>query len=185
MADVNANGVITQEVTLYDENGLPVGASNPMPVAGAVKGAGFEIRIPLTVTNGAYSIGDAVGGLITIPGAVSAAGKRGYIYNVVLSGVAALAYHLWFLSADLAAGTVADNAAFAPAAADIAGCKGVIAIATTDYAAPQSSFNVATVQKLLAYSCAATTLYAYLVADATTTPGTTALTLTLKGEWVD
>jgi hypothetical protein len=157
-----------------------------VPISGTVKGVGFEISVPLTVTNGAYSIGDVVGGLITLPGAVSAAGKHGYILGVTLAGVAALAYHLWFVNADLAAGTVADNAPFAPAAGDLAKVQGIYPIAVADYAAPQSAFNVTSPDaKLIAFSCVGTTLYAYLVADATTTPGTTTLILTVKGEWVD
>jgi hypothetical protein len=186
MTKALAGGVLAQEVIQYDASGNVINPAAPV-VTGTVttKGAGFSISVPLTVTNGAYSIGDAVGGLITFAGTVSGAGKHGIIYDITLSGVAALAYHLWLLPADLAAGTVADNAAFAPAAADVAGCKGIVAIAAADYAAPQSAFNVASVTKLIAYSCVATSLYGYLVADATTTPGTTALTLTIKGEWVD
>jgi len=150
------------------------------------KGNGFSVNVALTVTNGVYSIGDAVGGLITLPGLASAAGKHGYVYGVTLAGVAALGYHLWLLSADLAAGTVADNATFSPAAGDLAKVQGIYPIASSDYAAPQSAFNVASpAMKIIPYTCVATTLYAYLVADATTTPGTTTLQLTIKGEWVD
>jgi hypothetical protein len=145
---------------------------------------GFIIPITLTVTNGVYTIGDVVGGLITIPGAVSAAGKRGIIYNVVLAGVVANPYNLFFFASDIAT-PAADNAVGTMVAADIAMCKGVIPIVAADYIAPVSAFNVATVNKLLSYSCTATTLYAYLVAVAVTSPGTTVLTLTLKGEWID
>jgi len=172
-------------VTIEKTNQLLSTLVGTVPVSGAVSGNGFSISVPLTVTNGAYSIGDVVGGLITLPAVVSAAGKRGVIYNVTLAGVSALAYHLWLMTADLAAGTVADNAAFALAAGDMPKVVGIVAITATDYAAAQSAFNVASVLKPREFSCVATTLYAYLVADATTTPGTTALTLTVSGEWID
>jgi hypothetical protein len=159
--------------------------ATPVPVSGSVKGTGFSIPVTLTVTNGAYSIADVVGGLITFAGASSAAGKRSVIHTITLAGVAALAYELWFFASDITT-TALDNAAFTLVAADVAQCKGVIPIATTDYYAPQSSFNVATLRGVaFEYSCTATTLYAYLKATATTTPGTTTLTLTIKGEFID
>jgi hypothetical protein len=148
-------------------------------------GTGFSIPATLTVTNGAYSVADAVGGLITFANAASAAGKRSIIHTITLAGVAALAYELWFFASDITT-PAADNAAFTLVAADVAQCKGVIPIAVTDYLAPQSAFNVATLRGVaFEFSCVATTLYAYLKAVATTTPGTTTLTLTIKGEFID
>ena len=148
-------------------------------------GAGFSIPVTLTVTSGAYSINDVVGGLITFANATGTAGGRSVIHTIVLSGVAALAYELWFFDADIAT-PAADNAVFTLVAADVAMCKGVIPIATTDYYAPASSFNVASKQSVgFAFQCTTTTLYAYLKATATTTPGTTTLTLTIKGEYID
>jgi hypothetical protein len=149
------------------------------------KGTGFSIPVTLTVTNGAYSINDVVGGLITFAGAASAAGKRSVIHTVTLAGVAALAYELWFFASDIAT-PAADNAVFTLVAADVAMCKGVIPIATTDYKAPASAFNVATLTACaFEFSCTATTLYAYLKATAVTSPGTTTLTLTIEGEFID
>jgi len=149
------------------------------------KGTGFSIPVTLTVTNGVYSINDVVGGLITFAGASSAAGKRSVIHTITLSGVAALAYELWFFASDIAT-PAADNAVFTLVAADVAMCKGGIPIATTDYLAPASAFNVATLRSVgFEYSCTATSLFGYLKATAVTSPGTTTLTLTIKGEFID
>lgn len=163
--------------------GAWVNESDPIDVL--AQGKGFNISVTLTVTNGVYTIADVVGGLITFAGAARAAGKRAIINTVVLSGVAALAYELWLFASDIAT-PAADNAAFTLVAADVAMCKGVIPIAASDYNAPVSAFNVATLRGVgFQYSCTATTLYGYLKATATTTPGTTTLTLTIKGEFID
>ena len=151
----------------------------------ATPGTGFSIPVTLTVTNGAYTIGDVVGGLISFANAVSAAGKKALIETITLAGVAALDYELWFFASDIATPAL-DNAVFTLVAADVAMCKGVIPIAASDYKAPASAFNVATLRNVGFYfTCTATTLYAYLKAIATTTPGTTTLTLTIRGKFID
>jgi hypothetical protein len=151
----------------------------------AQKGVGATITVTLTVTNGAYSIADVVGGLITFAGAASAAGKRAVINSLVLSGVVAIPYELWLFASDITT-PAADNAVFALVAADAAQCKGVIPISSADYCAAQSAFNVATVRGVgKEYNTTATTLYGYLKATAVTSPGTTTLTLTLDVEFID
>jgi hypothetical protein len=201
------NGEYAQTVVPVDADGNVIGTGSGLtdtqlratavPVSGPLtdtqlrasaipmKGVGFSIPVTLTVTNGAYSIADAVGGLITFAGAASAAGKRSIIHTITLAGVAALDYELWFFASDIAT-PAADNAALTLVAADVAMCKGVIPIAAADYKAPQSAFNVATLRSVgFEFACTATTLYAYLKAVATTTPGTTTLALTIKGEFID
>jgi hypothetical protein len=192
MTKITSNGMNLTEVIQYNSSGVEVTPltdgltdtqlrASPVPV----KGTGFSIPVTLTITNGAYSINDVVGGLITFANASSAAGKRSVIHTITLSGVAALAYELWFFASDIAT-PAADNAVFTLVAADVAMCKGVIPIATTDYLAPASAFNVVTLRSVgFEFTCTATTLYAYLKAIATTTPNTTTLTLTIKGEFID
>jgi hypothetical protein len=171
----------TNQIVSTTSGTLPVSVADPVQV----KGTGFSISVPLTVTNGAYSIADVVGGLISFANALSAAGKRSAIHTITLSGVAALAYELWFFGADIVTPAV-DNAEFTLVAADIAQCKGVIPINPEDYHAPKSAFNVATLcGTAFVFSCPTTTLYAYLKAIATTTPGTTTLTITINGEYLD
>lgn len=151
-----------------------------------VKGAGFSIPVTLTVTNGAYTAKDVAGGLITFANAVSAAGKRAVIHTIVLAGVAALEYDLWFFETDIAT-PVVDNGVFTLTAADVAMCKGTIPIRAGDYVAPASAFNVATLRAVaFEYSViTGTSLRAYLVPLAVTSPGTTTLTLTIKGAFID
>ena len=149
----------------------------------------FTVPVTLTVSNDVYTIGDAVGGLITIPGVVSAAGKMGMLTNILLAGVAAVPYNLFFFPADITT-PAANNAVGTMIAADIAGCKGIVPILASHYTAPVSAFNIATLVPAnanlpLFYSCVATTLYAYMIATAVTSPGTTTLTATFKGFWLN
>jgi len=159
--------------------------TNPLDVTGTIKGTGFDVSVTLTVTNGVYSIGDAVGGLITIPGMASAAGKRSVIHTIVLSGVVALEYELYFLPADIVT-PAADNAALTMVAADVAQSKGAIKISSSDYLSPTDGFNIATKTGVAyVFSCVATTLYAYLKALAVTSPGTTTITARFIGQFID
>lgn len=141
-----------------------------------------SIQKTLTVTNGAYTAVDVVGGLITFSNAVREKGGYALIPSVKLSGVVAIPYNLVFLNADLAT-PAADNAAFAWAAADGAKFLGTVAIAAADYVADSAAaFNSATVRNIcLTVKAAATTqdIYAYLVATAVTSPGTTTIYLTV------
>jgi len=147
------------------------------------KGQGLNYKATLTVTNGAYTINDVVGGAISLTGLTI--GKRYVFHTIALGGVAALAYHLWFFETDI--GTPAlDNAASTMVAADIAKCLGVIPIAAADYDAGVSAFNVATLKSVgFEFVPTATSIVVYMLADATTTPGTTTLTLRLNGEQID
>ncbi len=157
-------------------------------VIGSVLGKGLDFSVNLAVTNGAYSIGDVVGGLITITGAVSANGKSVIIDSITLSGqTAAIAYELWLLNADLATANVADNGVFALAAADVPKVLGVIPIATIDQYQGQNAIFCASVPvgRKFKAGAATTTVYGYLKATATTSPGVTAMTLNVNGRWVD
>ena len=156
-------------------------AAAPLPVTLG----GKSIAVTLTVTNGAYTVADVAGGLITFANATRANAGLSIINSVKLAGVVAIPYELWLFNADIATGA-ADNAAFTLVAADVVKCLGVIPIATADYCAAQSAFNVATVRGvgLEVLSAATTSLYAYLKCTATTSPGTTTLTLTLDVEYL-
>ena len=150
------------------------------------KRTGFSIAVTLTVTNGVYTIGDVVGGLITLAGVASANGKHAIIRTVCLSGVVANVYNLFFLSADIAT-PAADNAAFTLVAADELLFRGRVPIAAADYSAGPAAFNLATVNTALEVEtgAATTSLYAYLVATAVTSPATTTLYLRVSGEQLD
>lgn len=144
----------------------------------------ISVRKVLAVTSGAYTIGDVVGGLITFSG-LKVHSRHLIVNSVKLYGVAALPYNLWFLNADLATPAVADNEPFTTVEADGALCEGVVPIAASDYVAPPSSFNLATVRQAglqVQLAEGSEDLYAYLVAAVTTTPGTTRLDLEVDFE---
>jgi len=168
-----------------------VNAGTPVPVdlvdSIAVIGAGFSIPVTLTVTNGAYTAKDVVGGLITLPAMVSDVGKHAMIYDVSLAGVTPIEAELWFMSGDIAT-PAADNAAFTLVAADEALVRGILPIYAGDWFNAESAFAAAQKRKvgLLVQAGAATTsLYAYLVHTSTTSPGTTTMELRVSGEYVD
>ena len=149
---------------------------------------GNSVTLTLTVTNGAYTIGDVVGGLLTFAGATASAGGHSVINSVELCGVSALAYNLEFYKADLATPNVADNGTYTLAAADGLNYQGRVQITAADYVPAANSFNNACVKgqgKQIATATTSTTLYGYLVATATTTPGTTTIYLTVDFEYLD
>jgi len=146
-----------------------------------------SIQLTLTVTNGTYSIGDAVGGLLTFPAATLNKGGHSMVTSVKLAGVSAIAYNLWFLTGNIAT-PAADNAAFTIVAADEELFTGHVAIPAANYVAAASAFNVCTVPNaglMVHTSSSRNILYGYLVATATTTPGTTTLYLTVDFEYRD
>lgn len=148
---------------------------------------GFSQDIVLTVTNGAYTASDVVGGLITIPGASRIPGGKSLVHTIVLKGVAALNYELWFLTGDIATPAL-DAAPFTLVAADLPLVRGVVPISSADYCAAESAFNVATLRQvglILRTGAEKSSLYAYMKAVATTTPGTTTLHLTVAGDYLD
>lgn len=152
-----------------------------------VKGTGFSIPVTLTVTNGAYTVGHVVGGLITLPNMVSANGKHAIIYSVTLAGVVAIPYELWLMTADIAT-PAADTAAFTLVAADTALVRGIVPIYASDYFATKANFNVASVRNVglqVQAGAATTSILAYLKATAVTPPGTTTLYLRVSGEMID
>ena len=147
-----------------------------------------SIQKTLTVTNGAYTIGDAVGGLITFTDLTSYfakwASNSALVVSLKLAGVVAIPYDLWFMNANLAT-PAADNAAFTLVVADEPKVLGVVPIAATDYKAGPAAFNVATVRNIgldIQPAAGATAIYAYLVATEVTSPGTTTIYLTLDFE---
>jgi hypothetical protein len=140
-----------------------------------------SIRATVTVTNGVYTAADVAGGLITFSNAVREVGGVALVHSIKLAGVAAIPYKLWFLNANLVTPRV-DNESFNIVVADEPKILGIVPITAGDYAAAQSAFNVACLRMVgLQVQAAATTqdIYAYLVCDAVTSPGTTTIYLTV------
>lgn len=140
-----------------------------------------SIQATITVTDAAYTIGDSAGGLITFSNAVREKGGCALISSIKFAAVAALAYDIFFMNANLATPAV-DNAAFTVVVADQPKMLGVIPIAASDYKKGPAAFNVATIRNVcLAVKAAATTqdIYAYLVVNAVTQPGSVVHYLTV------
>lgn len=168
-------------------NSLPVTiASNQSTVP--VKGVAISLPVTLTVTNGAYTIGDVVGGIITFTAAVSAVNKRSLVRSVTLCGTpSAIPYNLMFFTAALAT-PPADNAAFTLAAADFPKFLGGVPIAAGDYVSEVGGKYLATVRNAglqVQAGAVAANIYAYLVATATTSPGATSLYIKVDFEYLD
>ena len=167
---------------------LPVTiASNQSPVL--TYRTGWSVGQTLTVTNDVYTVGDVVGGLITLTGAAAANGHHTMIRQVTLAGVVANVYNLFFLSADIAT-PAADNAAFTTIAADGLLFRGSVSIAAADYCKTAGAFYMASVVPdggglVCQVGAATTSLYAYLVATAVTSPGTTTMYIRVTGEHLD
>lgn len=168
-------------------------ASMPVAIASdqtavPTKGGGLSVTATLTVTNGAYTTQDVVGGLITFANAVSANGKECVLNSLELVGTtSAIAFELWFFNADLAT-PLADNAAFAIVAADQPKILGIVPISSADfYQAGVGGVYAASVPGIgrqMKAGAATTSLLAYMKHTTTTSPGTTSLFLTCNFEYV-
>ena len=94
----------------------------------------IEITQTPTITAGAYTAGDAVGGLLTFADAVRTNGGGGIVSKVVIIDDAAQLAPLDLVLFNQTFTATADNAAFDPTDADLQNCIGYIDIAATDYA---------------------------------------------------
>lgn len=148
-------------------------------------GGGISIPASLTVTNGAYTAGDVVGGLITFANAARINGGASIINSVKISSAVAINYELWLLNADLAT-PIADNGAWNMVVGDTTKCLGQIQLIS--WLAAGANFSICTSPGLgLQVQAAAgtTSIYGYLVTRVTTSPGSTRIDITLDAEYID
>ena len=135
---------------------------------GQVGGEGITISQSPTVTVGAYSAGDAVGGLLTFANAGRFSGGGGVAKNVVLIDDAGtdVAMELWLFSETFTA--MADNAAWAPSQADLRKLIGVVYSSDGAWAAAGTpSINDIEISKR--YDLAGTSMFGQLVTRGTPT----------------
>lgn len=139
-----------------------------------------------TITAGAYSAKDAVGGLLTFANAVRAAGGSAMLNSVILIDHADVKadLELWLFNADPT--VVADNEPFDISDANLAMCVGVVPILAADYHSAADN-GVACVRSIgLQFKCAATSLYGQLKCTATPTyAATDDLTVVVATEYLD
>ena len=93
----------------------------------------FPTQTP-TITAGAYSAKDAVGGLLTFANAARVSGGTIRIESVVVTDLSIQAADLVLALFDRTFTATADNDAFDPSDADLANCLGYIRINNSDYA---------------------------------------------------
>ncbi len=91
------------------------------------------IRLNPTVTAGAYTAADAVGGLLTFEGALKNDKKSGVVLSITIQDNASQESALDLVLFNQSFTATADNAAFAPSDADLVNCLGIISILSTDY----------------------------------------------------
>lgn len=136
------------------------------------------ITITPTVTAGAYSANNAVGGLLTFTSRMFTPNKTGVLLSISIVDAASQNAALELVLFDRSFTATADNDAFAPSDADLANCLGVIPIAAGDYYT-FSSNSVATIRSVgLGVKSAGTThgdlaIYGQLVTRGTPTYATT------------
>lgn len=100
---------------------------------GEIAIAGTEIAVTPTITAGAYSAKDAVGGLLTLTNAVRVAGGIGVIEKIMVKDLAMVNAELRLVLFDRTFTAMADDAPWDPSDADLANCLGFIRIGAGDY----------------------------------------------------
>lgn len=133
IATDDVSGVHYQVVKLAvgtEDSASRITATDPMPVAGSVR----VVKTAPTVTAGAYSAGDVVGGEITLTDAMRASDGTGVLHSLLVYTEDGETPELQFLIFDSAPGaTLADNAAYAWTSGDWDKLLGVVHVATSDY----------------------------------------------------
>lgn len=158
---------------------------DPYIIQNSAPSQGISIKTQLTVTSGAYTIGDVVGGLITLANAVRVTGGKSMVTSVALKSAAALAYGLVFLDQDIATPAV-DNATFTLVAADMDNILGQVQFVAANYQKAANTFYIGSAVNCgIICTAPATTLYAYLIANATTTPASTRIDVIVSLEYMD
>lgn len=124
-----------------------------------------SVSVTPTITAGAYSAGDVVGGLITF--SLPTAGAGGVINQIVIADDDNEKAQAVLYLFDSAPTTIADNAAFAPAIADLAKLVAVIAVASADFTTVNS--NAYAIKTAINQTYKGSALYMYCVCVATPT----------------
>jgi len=122
----NVTSVDTVDAVTAITNALPAGENH----LGQVGGEGITIALTPTITAGAYSAGDAVGGLLTFVNAGRASAEGSVLTDVLIVDDAGqdAELELWLFNQTFTA--ISDNAAWAPSEGDLENCIAVIS--TTD-----------------------------------------------------
>jgi hypothetical protein len=163
-ADVSAGDAINADIRV---GGSAVANVNPVPVAD--RNPIVCITQTPTVTAGAYSANDVVGGLLTFASAALASGRGGEIVIVDDAGQN-VGYNLHLFDRTFTA--MSDNGAWNPSDIDMQNYEGFVDIAATDRAAGSNNSGAAKSTGLrcpLPYICSGTSLFGQLETSGTPT----------------
>ncbi len=116
-----------------------------------------------TITAGAYTSGDALGGLLTFAGAAALAGGRGTITKVVIVDDANKLQPIDLVLFNQTFTATGDNDVFAPSDADMQNNIGHIPIAATDYASFSANAEATKRNVGFDYTLAGTSLFGQMV----------------------
>ncbi len=86
-----------------------------------------------TITAGAYSAGDAVGGLLTFANMARASGGTIMVHTVIITDLADVKAALTLVLFDRTFTATSDNAAFDPSDADLLNIVGIVPFTASDY----------------------------------------------------
>ena len=152
---------------LYDVSGTAIGLrlkdnGDGSYSLAADAGDGITIAQTPTITAGAYSAGDAVGGLLTFANAARTAGKGGVLKNVLCIDDAGqdAELELWMFSQTFAA--MADNAAWAPSEADLENLVAIVSTVDGTWRAAGTPSAIS-IEAALRYDLTGTSLFGQLV----------------------
>ena len=131
-------------------------------------GDGVTISQTPTITAGAYSAGDAVGGLLTFANAARTSGGGGFVKNVLLVDDAGqdAQLELWLFDQTFTA--IADNAAWAPTEADLENLIAIVSTVDGTWRAAGTPSAIS-VEASLRYDLTGTSLFGQLVTRGTPT----------------
>lgn len=131
--DGSGGGATPVDVTVQ-VGGADISPTNPLPTTDDYN---ITVTVQPTITAGAYTAGDAIGGQLAITNAVLEAQGSGMITKVIVIDDANQRAPIDIVFFNQTFGATADNAPFDPTDADMENFIGFIDVLTTDY----SQFN--------------------------------------------
>lgn len=151
--------VVSRETTLA---ALLTNAEDGDPVP--VVGISAKVPVTPTVTSGAYTANDVIGGKLTFADMARVSGGSGWLQSVTIGLKAAITpnLELWLFDADPTNTSLADNAAWSLNAADLGKVFAIVKFAAADWC-DGGTPNVASIEYVRKYSLTATSMFGYLV----------------------
>jgi len=122
-ATANANEVVVKSITTSETH------------VGEVTGSTINVAVTPTVTVGAYSALDTIGGIQTIAGAARSAAKPTTLMSIIIKDLAMQSanFKIWFFNATPSTGTYTDNVALDIDDTDLGLCVGVVNCANGEW----------------------------------------------------